>query len=53
MERLKDYYDFTDAGMSEIQCSVYEGVPSKDDCDRLCEELSGDVVVLKLKKPLD
>lgn len=44
-------YDFTDAGMSEIQCSAYDGVPSKAECDRLCEELSGDVVVWEIKKP--
>jgi|GEM_PF-2040201 len=40
-------HDFTDAGMSEIQCSVYEGVPSKDEYDRLCAEMSGEVVVVK------
>ncbi|WP_121639392.1 hypothetical protein [Virgibacillus sp. Bac330] len=44
MERLEQYYDegFTDAGMTEIRDSK---VPSAADCDELCAELSGEVLV--------
>ncbi|MCG3418948.1 hypothetical protein [Oceanobacillus jordanicus] len=49
MERLEqDYYgEFTDAGMSELL--IKEELTTKE-CDRLSEELSGKVVVIK-KKP--
>ena len=55
MERLEsDYYgEFTDAGMTEMWRSAYDDVPSKDECDRICAELSGEVNVYKIKKPLD
>ncbi len=44
-------YEFTDAGMTEIKYNVYKDVPSKDECDRLCEKMSGEVKVYKIKKP--
>lgn len=49
MERLEYYYDgdFTDAGMSEL---VIKHELTTTECDRLSEELSGEVVVIK-KKP--
>jgi len=42
MEQLQEDYngEFTDGGMSEIQYSRYEGVPSISECDQLCAELS-------------
>ncbi|WP_067728885.1 hypothetical protein [Oceanobacillus damuensis] len=53
MERLEaDYYAwFTNAGMSEVQVSRYSGVPCKDECDRICAELSEEVHSYKIKKP--
>ncbi|WP_077704910.1 hypothetical protein [Virgibacillus dokdonensis] len=50
MERLEQYYDdgFTDGGMTEIRDS---SMLSITECDELCEELSGEVVVWKKKEP--
>lgn len=51
MERLEqDYYgEFTDAGMNEL---IIKDELTTKECDRLCAELSGEVVVKK-KKPSD
>ncbi|MGJ9460271.1 hypothetical protein [Oceanobacillus sp. CF4.6] len=52
MEMLEEDYngEFTDAGMSDIQYPRYNGVPSKDECDRISEELSGKIVIYKTKR---
>lgn len=44
MERIEqDYYgEFTDAGMSEL---IFKDELTTKECDRLCAELSGKVVV--------
>ena len=46
MERIEqDYYgEFTDAGMSEL---LFRNDLTTKECDRLCAELSGEVVVVK------
>ncbi|MDT0593200.1 hypothetical protein, partial [Halomonas sp. PAR8] len=48
MERLEQYCDngFTDAGMTEIRD---KNMPRVAECDKLCAELSGGVVVWKKK----
>lgn len=50
IERLEqDYYgEFTDAGMSELR--TWDGL-SKEECERLCAELSGEVKIVQKKKP--
>lgn len=47
-ELREDYYgEFTDAGMTVRRHSAYDGVPSKEECDQLCAELSGEVITYK------
>lgn len=50
MERLEQYCDdgFTDVGMAEIRDS---NMLSVTECDKLCAELPGEVVVWNKKKP--
>ena len=51
MERLEQDYngEFTDAGMSELR--TWSG-PTTEECDLLCAELSGKVVVKKISPNL-
>lgn len=42
-----DDYDFTDAGMTELK--LKDGL-SVAECDRICAEMSGEVVVKNLRK---
>lgn len=46
IELMEDDYhgEFTAAGMSERQYPRYDGVPSRDECDRIWAELSGEVM---------
>jgi len=43
MQHLEDDYygEFTDAGMSERQYDIYKNIPNKEECDQICETLSG------------
>jgi len=52
MERLEeDYYgEFTDAGMAEKVFSIYKSIPTKEECDRICAEVCGEVITYKLKE---
>lgn len=45
MQRLEEYYDedFTDAGMSNYRFRT--DTIGKEECDRVCEEFSGEVIV--------
>ena len=47
MERLEEYYDgdFTDAGMSEFRFK--DDVPSQEECDEMCKELSKEFIFTK------
>ncbi|MFD1362810.1 hypothetical protein [Lentibacillus salinarum] len=51
LQRLEeDYYgEFTDAGMTARKYRVYEDVPSKEECDLICKELSGEAKIYKMK----
>ncbi|WP_099157256.1 hypothetical protein [Virgibacillus ndiopensis] len=55
MQHLEDDYygECTDAGMTVRWRSAYDDTPSKKECDELSAELSGEVVVYKIKKPLN
>lgn len=48
MDRLENYYDeeFTDAGMTKIREKV--DVPSGKECDRLCQNNSGPIIIYSL-----
>lgn len=37
--------------MSEERYNAYKDTPCKEECDRMCAELSGEVVVSKIKNP--
>ncbi len=46
----KDWVDYEDYGESECSRSKrhysgYDDTPSKEECDRICAELSGEVVI--------
>lgn len=47
MELLEEDYhgEFTDAGMTQKWYSAYIDTPSKEECDKLCAELSGEVII--------
>ncbi|WP_339227846.1 hypothetical protein NSQ77_20030 [Oceanobacillus sp. FSL K6-2867] len=47
----ENYDDSTYLGgaMSEIRYSAYADTPSKGECDKLCEEHSGEVIIYKIK----
>lgn len=51
LEHLEADYcgEFTDAGMSESNFIVDKSIPSKEECDIMCAELSGDVITYNLK----
>ncbi len=51
MEEYKDWI-YLGGAMSEIRYNAYHDTPSKDECDKLCEEMSGEVIVYKIKKPV-
>ncbi|MFD1362755.1 hypothetical protein [Lentibacillus salinarum] len=55
MQHLEDDYygEFTDAGMSSRRYTAFKDTPSKEECDWLCAELSGEVKVFKKHKELD
>lgn len=48
MERLEDYYDedLTDAGLSIRRCPTRSTL-SKNEFDKMCEEMSGEVIIIK------
>jgi len=51
MDYLEANYhgEFTDAGMTVDQRSVSEDMPSKDEFDKLCAQLAGEVITYKIK----
>ncbi|GGB41923.1 hypothetical protein GCM10011409_19340 [Lentibacillus populi] len=54
LQEWGDYEDYIWHGgaMSEERYNVWADTPSKKECDRICEELSGEVVEYKIKNPL-
>lgn len=54
-QEMLDYGDHIWRGgaMSEQEYDAYKDTPSKKECDKLCAELSGEVVTYKIKKPRD
>lgn len=50
VEEYEDHF-YMGGAMTLEKYNAYEGVPSKDECDRICAEKSGEVVVWKIKKP--
>ncbi len=54
LQEMEEYEDWIYLGgaMSEIRYNIYHEIPSKDECDKLRDELSGEVILYKLKKPL-
>ncbi|MTW85641.1 hypothetical protein F3157_08195 [Virgibacillus dakarensis] len=45
-----EHYIWHGGAMSVIRYNAYQDTPSKQDCDKLCAELSGDVIVYKKGK---
>lgn len=46
-------YEWRGGAMTEQKYNAYEDTPSKEECDKLCAALSGEVISYKIKKPLD
>lgn len=44
--KMEEYEDYVWHGgaMSEIIYNVYQDIPSKKECDRICEKLSGECI---------
>lgn len=52
---LKDWEEYEDliyrgGAMSEIRYNAYADTPSKEECAKLCSELSGPVITYKIDK---
>ncbi|WP_249870731.1 hypothetical protein [Oceanobacillus saliphilus] len=52
LKDLEEYEDYIYLGgaITEERYNAYKNTPSKEECDRLCEEQSGEVIIYKLSK---
>ncbi|WP_106494849.1 hypothetical protein [Lentibacillus sp. Marseille-P4043] len=48
LQELEEYEDHIWFGgaMSEVRYNAYKDTPSKKECDRICEDLSGEVEII-------
>lgn len=46
--QTSNYWKYQDAGITVCKAYKYDGVPSRDECDRISEVMSGDVIIKHL-----